>query len=56
MNVPEKKGVNNSGIEKINNILDQASNGISNDERDTMYRSLESISDNLQKICDKNYN
>ncbi|MBE6608724.1 MAG: hypothetical protein E7633_09245 [Ruminococcaceae bacterium] len=43
-------------FEKINNILDQASDGISNDERDTMYRSLESISDNLQKICDKNYN
>ncbi|MBQ1226289.1 MAG: winged helix DNA-binding protein [Clostridia bacterium] len=39
--------------EKINEILDQSSKGITEDERETMYRSLESISENLQKICDK---
>ena len=40
-------------FEKINEILDQSSEGISEDVRQTMYRSLESISENLQKICDK---
>ena len=47
------KAIGKKLFEKINEILDQASKGISDDERETMYRSLESISENLQKICDK---
>ncbi|MBQ7236387.1 MAG: hypothetical protein IJX03_04445, partial [Clostridia bacterium] len=39
--------------EKIDNILDIAGEGLSDEERTTFYRSLTLISDNLQKICDK---
>lgn len=37
---------------KIDNILNIASEGMSEDEREILYRSLILISDNLQKICD----
>ncbi len=36
---------------KIDAMLDRASEGLDNDDRAIMYRSLALISDNLQKIC-----
>lgn len=45
--------VGNRISERIDSILDMASEGISTEERDTMYRTLYAISENLQKICDK---
>lgn len=38
---------------KINNVLDEASEGLSEENRKIFYDSLQLISDNLQKICDK---
>ncbi len=38
--------------EKISGILDAAGAGLSDGERDILYRSLELISTNLQNICD----
>lgn len=40
--------------EKISAILEEVSEGISDDERAKLYRSLGAISENLTKIC-KNY-
>ena len=40
--------------DKIDNILDLASNGLSEEKRNNMYESLMLISDNLEKFC-KNY-
>lgn len=37
--------------EKIDNILDMASAGLNEEERQILYRSLIRINDNLQKIC-----
>ncbi len=37
---------------KIDHILEQASAGITEEQRAAMYRSLASISGNLQKLCD----
>lgn len=39
--------------EKIDNILEEASEGLSDNDRVILYRSLEKISDNLLKISDK---
>ena len=39
--------------ERVDATLKQASVGISEEDRITMYRSLETISQNLQKICDQ---
>ena len=39
--------------ERIESILAQSSDGVTNEARESMYRSLEVISENLQKICDK---
>ena len=36
---------------KIDRILEQASKGLSEEDRIIMYRSLETISNNLDKIC-----
>lgn len=44
------------GIEiakKIDNFLNEASEGISEENRDNLYKSLAVISNNLQKICEK---
>lgn len=44
------------GIEiakKIDNFLNEASEGISEENRDNLYKSLSVISNNLQKICEK---
>jgi len=38
---------------KIDNVLNLASEGLSDNDRDNFYKSLILISDNLQKICDK---
>ena len=38
---------------KIDDILDEVSEGVSEGERVIMYRSLEAINKNLQAICDK---
>lgn len=40
--------------DKIDNILDVASEGLSNNDREIMYKSLELINSNLEKLC-KNY-
>lgn len=37
---------------KVDRILDEASSGLSDGDRDILYRSLGIISENLQKICD----
>lgn len=37
---------------KVSKILDEAGAGVSDAERETLYRSLGIICDNLQKICD----
>ena len=49
------KGVNVAKIitEKIDLILDEASSGLSDEERIVLYRSLELISKNLDNICEK---
>lgn len=39
--------------ERIDNILDVASEGVSNEEREILYRSLAKIGENLQNICDE---
>ena len=48
-----EKGKNVGKIvsEKIDNILNIAGEGLSEEERTAFYRSLTLISDNLQKIC-----
>ena len=38
---------------KIDSVLDFVSNGVTEDERKNMYKSLKIISDNLDKYCDK---
>ena len=38
---------------KIDNILDYASIDVSDNDRETMYKSLISISDRLEKLCEK---
>lgn len=40
-------------FERITGILNQSSEGISDGERENLYRMLYLISENLQKICDK---
>lgn len=40
--------------EKIDNILESASIGLSEEDRLTMYRGLSLISNNLNKVCDEN--
>lgn len=49
------KGINVGKIiaNKIDNILDLASEGLSEESRTEFYKSLMLISNNLQKICDK---
>lgn len=37
---------------KVDRILEEASSGLSDSDRDILYRSLGLISENLQKICD----
>ena len=39
--------------EKIDRILEIASDGLSEEDRSTFYRSFHLISENLQKICDQ---
>ena len=39
--------------EKVNRILDEASVGLSEENRVAFYKSLALISENLEKICDK---
>ena len=39
--------------EKIDNILNSAGNGMVEEERNHFYKSLNLISENLQKICEK---
>lgn len=39
--------------DKIDNILDLASEGLSEEKRNILYESLTLISNNLDKICDK---
>ncbi len=39
--------------ERIDNILDKASDGVSDEDRVIFYRSLAQISENLQNICNK---
>jgi len=39
--------------QKIDNILEPASIGLTNQDRETFYKSLLTISNNLQKLCDK---
>ena len=38
---------------KIDNILDYASVGINDGDREVLYRSLSLISENLDKLCEK---
>lgn len=40
--------------EKIDNILESASIGLSEEDRLTMYRGLSLISNNLNNVCDEN--
>ena len=40
-------------VKKIDNFLNEASEGISEENRDNLYKSLAVISNNLQKICEK---
>ncbi len=40
-------------VEKIDSILSLAGEGVSDEDRMIMYRSLEHISSNLQKMCEK---
>lgn len=39
--------------EKIDNVLEVASRGVSDEERQIMYKSLNLINENLSKICDE---
>ncbi len=39
--------------EKIDGVLESAGMGVSDEDRATMYESLASISENLEKICEK---
>lgn len=39
--------------DRVDSILIEASNGLSDEDRETFYKSLDLISDNLQKICDR---
>lgn len=39
--------------QKIENIVEQASSGISEQDREILYQSLFAICDNLEKICEK---
>jgi len=39
-------------VEKIDRILEEASRGLSVEERNTMYRGMAIISENLGRICD----
>ena len=50
-----EKGIEASNhiMKKIDSVLDLAGDGISDEEREIMYSSLEKINTNLQKICDK---
>ena len=38
---------------KIDNILDYVSDGVSDADREILYRSLSIISDKLDKLCEK---
>ena len=40
-------------VERIDNILAISSEGVSEEERAILYRSLTKISENLQKVCDE---
>lgn len=40
-------------VQKVDRILDFAGEGLSEEDRGTFYRSLQIISANLEKICDK---
>lgn len=42
--------------EKIDNVLELASEGISDDNRQIMYECLSVIDDNLRRICNENEN
>jgi hypothetical protein len=39
--------------EKVNRVLEEASLGLSEENRINFYKSLTLISENLEKICDK---
>lgn len=39
--------------DRIDSILESASEGVSKEDRETMYRTLATISENLQKLCDE---
>lgn len=39
-------------VEKIDAVLDRASDGLSEESRRILYRSLSLVNDNLQRICD----
>lgn len=41
--------------EKVDSILDKASDGLSDDDRVILYKSLNLISDNLEKFCREKY-
>lgn len=45
--------IGNHIIKKIDNVLKITSLGISDSERETMYLSLERVSENLQKLCEE---
>ena len=53
LSLTEKGLIVGQGIaDKVDNILDIASEGLSDEKRKIFYESLMLISDNLQKICD----
>ncbi|MBR6650095.1 MAG: hypothetical protein IKL36_01655, partial [Clostridia bacterium] len=41
-------------VTKIDNILDAAGNGVSDENRRIMYESLATIAKNLNELCEKN--
>ena len=40
-------------VKKIDSVLAESSLGLTDAERDEMYRALATVSENLQRICDK---
>ena len=49
----EGKSIARGVAQKVDKILDFAGEGISEEDRGIFYRSLQIISSNLEKICDK---
>jgi DNA-binding MarR family transcriptional regulator len=49
----EGKAIGKRLVEKIDSVLEMAGEGVSDEDRMIMYRSLEHISFNLQQMCEK---